>query len=220
MPEKGHKLDMVQALLGSFGAWKPGGRFHGAQGWKRLLGIWAFCCAPLLTAPTLWPSPSHSYCDGVRLCGRNDEVSARREGILSRLLNYNTSRNSASAPAISRVALLHFTPIRLSASRRDPSSTSNSFLLLAAASACPAVLCCDSAIRALSQYLDQYKYQCSQGRRLTRRLSSQWLLAAVPWPVPSCKRQSYLEAATSLVSDPVESRGRFQALCHSSTRSD
>jgi hypothetical protein len=79
-----------------------------------------------------------------------------------------------------RAAHLHFTPIRPSAWRRDSSSTNNSFLLLAAASACPAMLCCDSAIRALSQYLDQYKCQCLRGRRLTRRLSSQWLWAAVP----------------------------------------
>jgi hypothetical protein len=102
MPEKGDKLDKVQALLGSFGAWKPGGPLPREQGWKQLLGIWAFRCAPLSTAPTLRPSPSHSCRDGVRLCGRNDEVSARREGILSRLLNFNASRNSASAPATSR----------------------------------------------------------------------------------------------------------------------
>jgi len=99
MPGKGHRLDMVQALLGSFGAWKPGGRFHGSTwaGVETSLGILGFLqrcsCAPLCpeglhALPE--PSSSHSmvalvhWCgelwDGVRHCIRSDEVSAQPEG--------------------------------------------------------------------------------------------------------------------------------------------
>jgi hypothetical protein len=69
---------MDPALLGSFGAWKPGGHFPGAgvetTSWD--LGF--------LLRSTLDGSNSRAIAgcwrDGVRHCRRSDEVSARREG--------------------------------------------------------------------------------------------------------------------------------------------
>jgi hypothetical protein len=119
-------LDMVQALLGSFGAWKPGGRFHGSTwaGVETSLGILGFLqrcsCAPLCpeglhALPE--PSSSHSMVALVHWCGADCAVvnfgmvygtayavmrfqRSRREALF-RLpqfhLTLHASRNSASA---------------------------------------------------------------------------------------------------------------------------
>ncbi len=65
MPEKGHKLDMVPALLEKLLSMEARGRFHGrlAQGWKRLLGFGAFCSsssAPPCATSTQHPPPPPS----------------------------------------------------------------------------------------------------------------------------------------------------------------
>jgi hypothetical protein len=72
------------------------------QGWKRLLGIWAFCYAPLSMAPASnsSPTPGPTLAAGEMVYGTADAVMRFQRagrGDLSRLLQTNISRNSASA---------------------------------------------------------------------------------------------------------------------------